>query len=187
MDKKELRKEIKKKLDALTFLEHAQNSYLTASTLFSTPEWKNAHTIGITVSNSPELDTWSIIKRAWDEGKRAAVPKCLPENKEMVFKHLTAFTDLERVFFGLYEPKECTTAIQKGGIDLMIVPGLAYQKNGFRIGFGGGYFDRYLSDFEGSTVSLAFKEQIVESLPVESFDIPVQKIIVEREVIDCRD
>ncbi|WP_433743147.1 5-formyltetrahydrofolate cyclo-ligase [Falsibacillus pallidus] len=186
MDKKEIRKEIKKKLDALSFLEHAQKSYLTASTLFSTPEWKNAQTIGITVSNSPELDTWSIIKRAWDEGKRTAVPKCLPENKGMVFKQLTTFTELERVFFGLYEPKESTSPILKVDIDLMIVPGLAYQKNGYRIGFGGGYFDRYLSDYEGAALSLAFKEQIVDSLPFESFDIPVHKIIVEREVIDCR-
>ncbi|RLQ98333.1 5-formyltetrahydrofolate cyclo-ligase [Falsibacillus albus] len=183
--KKQIRKKMKSSLEELEKLVYEQSSYLISKRLFELEDWRNANTIGITISNGTEVDTWQIIRRAWTDGKRIVVPKCLTESKELLFKQITDFTQLEKVFFGLYEPKAEQEAIDKHQIDLLIVPGLAFMKDGYRLGFGGGYYDRFLADYKGNTVSLAFQRQLVESLPIEDFDKPVKKIITDQEVVVC--
>jgi 5-formyltetrahydrofolate cyclo-ligase len=71
-------------------------------------------------------------------------------------------------------------------IDLMIVPGLAYTREGYRLGFGGGYYDRYLQNYHGKTISLAFNEQLVPNFLVEEHDIPVSEIITNLGVIKIK-
>lgn len=185
MDKKKLRNTLQNELKKLSKPEYEHFSYEIAQWLYRDPDWKNADTIGITISKMPEVDTYQIIRKAWEENKRIAVPKCIPETKTMVFRALTAFNELESVYYGLFEPiVELTKEVPKEEIDLMIVPGLGFTKEGYRIGFGGGYYDRYLQDYKGKTLSLAFSLQIVPSLPIEPHDIPVSKIITERGPID---
>ena len=72
--------------------------------------------------------------------------------------------------------------VEPNDIDLLIVPGIAFDSEGFRMGFGGGYYDRFLQSFKGNTVSLAFQEQIVSNLPKEDHDIPVEKIITDEGI-----
>lgn len=80
--------------------------------------------------------------------------------------------------FGVEEPLVFEKVV-KDEIDLLIVPGLIFSSEGYRIGFGGGYYDRFLKDFQGPTVSLAFGEQIRDDWQPENFDIPVAKIITD--------
>lgn len=146
--------------------------------LFHSAEWKVAKTIGVTISRFPEVDTEQIIMRAWHEGKKVAVPKCFPKDKSMQFYLLEDFKQLETVYFGLREPiVSKVSACHKNAIDLMLVPGLLFDKEGYRIGFGGGYYDRYLTDFQGVKISLAFAQQVVEKVPTDIFDIPVHKLV----------
>ena len=99
----------------------------------------------------------------------------------MDFRLITSFDDLETVYMDLKEPiVSRTVSIDKGQIDLQIVPGVVYSDEGFRIGFGGGYYDRYLTDYEGDRVSLAFEIQTSQEVPIEEHDIPVNKIITEK-------
>lgn len=171
-------------LQSLDRLHYEQMSYMIGKTLTQTEEWKKADTIALTVSRFPEVDTWQLIRKGWEEGKRIAVPKCHPDTKKMTFRQIQSFTDLEHSFFGLFEPKENETpAVPKEEIDLVIVPGLLYSREGYRIGFGGGYYDRFLQDYKGHTVSLAFSLQLRDYLPVEEHDIPVAKIVTESEII----
>ena len=94
----------------------------------------------------PEIPTFHIIEQAWHEGKEVAVPKCNPENKAMEFKKITSFEQLESVYSGLLEPVAETVKVRdQHDLDLLIVPGLAFTKDGYRLGFGGGYYDRFLS------------------------------------------
>lgn len=84
----------------------------------------------------------------------------------------------------MFEPKEHETdAVSKEEIDLVIVPGLLYNRAGYRVGFGGGYYDRFLKDYRGYTISLAFSFQLIDHLPHEEYDIPVGKMITEKEII----
>jgi 5-formyltetrahydrofolate cyclo-ligase len=183
-EKKLARKQMIETLSKLTKPLYEDYSYKIAQQLYQDDDWKNADVIGITLSKFPEVDTYQIIRKAWEEGKKVVVPKCYPKDKSMIFYQLTEFSQLESVYFGLLEPKESRTeAVEASEINLVVVPGLAYTKSGYRIGFGGGYYDRYLKNYTGKTLILAFENQIVPQMDVEEHDIPIQKIITNNGII----
>ncbi|EKN66268.1 5-formyltetrahydrofolate cyclo-ligase [Neobacillus bataviensis LMG 21833] len=183
-DKNTFRNQVKESLTGLTKPLYEDFSYKIAGRLFQDEDFKKATVIGITVSKQPEVDTYQIIRKAWELGKQVAVPKCHPKERKLSFRTLTEFSQLESVYYGLLEPIEAlTTEVTANQIDLLIVPGLAYTIEGYRLGFGGGYYDRYLPGFAGKTLSLAFDNQMIPNFPVEDHDIPVSKIITNRETI----
>lgn len=186
-EKKRIRKEVKESLALLTkpYYEHYSNKI--ANTLYIDEDWLNANVIGITISKEPEVDTYQIIRNAWEAGKEVAVPKCNPKEKTLSFRKITEFSQLESVFYGLLEPIiEQTMEVYPKDIDLLLVPGLAFTREGFRLGFGGGYYDRYLTNYNGKTLSLAFHFQVIPEFPIEKHDIPVSKIITNDEVIKIK-
>ncbi|MFC0522607.1 5-formyltetrahydrofolate cyclo-ligase [Pontibacillus salicampi] len=179
--KKRLRKKGIQLLKGMEAIERQELSVSIMDNLFQTSMWKRADVIGTTIPQEHELDTTILIHKAWEEGKKIAVPKCYPERNELLFYTLTSFEQLEIVFYGLKEPKvELTKECSKEAIDLMIVPGLLFDYSGYRIGYGGGYYDRYLSDFPNTTVALAANAQVTENLPFETFDIPVDHLVTEK-------
>ncbi|WP_407268389.1 5-formyltetrahydrofolate cyclo-ligase [Radiobacillus sp. PE A8.2] len=152
--------------------------------LHKTQYWQNASVIGITISQSFEWDTITIIEQAWSQQKRVCIPRTNPINRELTFYLVESFEQLETAHYGLKEPVVSESKkITKSGIDLLIVPGMVFDQQGYRIGFGGGYYDRFLIDFYGATLSLAWTEQLVESVPHEGHDIPVQHIVTEKGVL----
>jgi 5-formyltetrahydrofolate cyclo-ligase len=186
-DKNLIRKQMKATLSELSKPLYEDYSYKIASTLYHEQDWIQAKVVGITVSKDPEVDTYQIIRKAWEEGKVVVVPKCIPGEKKLSFRSLTRFSQLESVFYGLFEPiEQLTSERAPESIDLLIVPGLAYTKEGYRLGFGGGYYDRYLTNFTGNTISLAFHFQVIQEFPVEMHDLPVSKIITNNEVIKIK-
>ncbi|MFL6554767.1 MAG: 5-formyltetrahydrofolate cyclo-ligase, partial [Bacillus sp. (in: firmicutes)] len=171
-NKESIRKEMKETLSSLSERLYEVNSYQIASRLYEDNDWKQAQVIGITISKKPEVDTYQIIERAWEMGKQVVVPKCEPKAKEMSFRIISDFSQLETVYYGLFEPIEAVTKeVSSASIDLIIVPGLAYTREGYRLGFGGGYYDRYLLNYSGKTLSLAFTDQLVPKCHVENHDI----------------
>jgi 5-formyltetrahydrofolate cyclo-ligase len=186
MEKKEMRKKVKQLLTQLTDEEKQRYSEAIAKKLYALPVWNKVKCIGITISRGNEVNTMPIIEKAWREGKKVCVPKCNPTEKTMTFRKIDSFEQLESVYFGLLEPIESVTEeVKAAEIDLMVVPGIVFSKDGYRIGYGGGYYDRYLEDFTQLTLSLAYSVQIAEQVPIEPHDIPVQMIITNEEVIIC--
>lgn len=154
------------------------------NTLLSTELWKQSKIIGITISKQVEWDTQTIIKAAWNQGKSVCIPKSYPSKHEMIFYEINSFAQVEKQHHNLLEPiPRKTEEIKKSQIDLLIVPGLLFDKNGFRIGFGGGYYDRFLVDFPNDTLSLLSRSQLVNEIPSEIFDIPVNYLVVEDKII----
>lgn len=187
MNKAEIRKMVKEKLEHVPADLYHRWSREIAAILFSIDEWKNAATIAITISRGREVETRAIIQEGWKQGKRIVVPKCEPISRDMTFRVLDSFDQLEVVYYGLEEPMEAETeAVSASEINLMLVPGLAYNQKGYRVGFGGGFYDRFLSKYKGKTASLAFEVQLVEDLPIEDHDIAVDKIITNERVILCQ-
>ncbi len=187
MDKKQMREAMKSKLAALEKPEYEQKCFEIAKRLYALAEWEKADVIAVTVSAPFEIDTWQIIRFAWISGKIVCIPKCDPETKQMKFFKIDNFTYLEKVYAGLYEPDPVKTSfVQPDKLHLLIVPGLLFNAQGYRIGFGGGYYDRFLSKFTGKTVSLAFSFQLQNNIPVETHDLPVQKIVTDKQVINCQ-
>ncbi|WP_163526365.1 5-formyltetrahydrofolate cyclo-ligase [Halobacillus ihumii] len=150
--------------------------------LFQSSLWNSAEVVAVTVSLSHEWSTQPIIEKAWEQGKKVVVPKCNPELKTLTFYNLQSYEQLEVVYYGLQEPSPAKAeAVKKEEIDLLVVPGLIFDRKGYRIGFGGGFYDRFLADYRGVTVSLVSKKQVTRELPFEGFDIPVQHIITEEQ------
>ncbi|WP_088006349.1 5-formyltetrahydrofolate cyclo-ligase [Indiicoccus explosivorum] len=184
MEKKEIRKRMLSALKEMELEERLLKTRKIRDRLLADPVFKSSDLLAVTVSAFPEIDTLELIEAAWRLGKRVAVPKCLPDTREMDFYIIRHFGQLETVYMELKEPvPELCEPADREEIELMIVPGVAFSEAGFRIGFGGGYYDRFLEGFTGSTYSLAFERQIVENMPNEPHDVPVGSIITESRMI----
>lgn len=183
MEKEELRKDAIHRLKDLRTNERIEIERGLLNQLLNSEHWKNAKTIGITISQGFEWNTEPIIKAAWEAGKDVCAPKCTPETKALNFYKFTSYNQLEVVYYNLKEPnKTSTDIVEKNDVDLIIVPGVLFDKMGYRIGFGGGYYDRFLQDFHNQTLSLVSTVQLVGELPNDTFDIPVQYIVTESTV-----
>ena len=123
----------------------------------------------------------------WSLGKRVAVPKCNPKTKEMDFYIIEGFYELETVYMHLREPIPAVTEyVDPASIDVMIVPGVVFDENGYRVGYGGGFYDRYLVHFNGELISMVFDEQLQYHVPTKDHDIPVNNIFTQTRIINCR-
>lgn len=180
-EKLRLRKQIIEHMNSLSEERYTTLSEQIAFSLYAQKEWVEAKTIGITLSMENEVNTYPIIEKAWEEGKNVVVPKCNKGTRTMSFRQISNFDQLETVYMNLREPiPALTEEVGADDIDLQIVPGVAYTGRGERIGYGGGYYDRYLVHYKGKTLSLAYSFQMVEHIPVEPFDKNVEKIITEK-------
>ena len=186
MNKKEMRKKVNTTLTEITIEQHRDFSENIKKRLLREKSIKEAKTIALTISKYPEVDTLNIIEELWGLGKKVVVPKCDPSDRSMTFYAITSFEQLETVYMDLKEPIiELTQMVNRHEIDVIIVPGIVYDFRGFRIGYGGGYYDRYLKNYDGTLISLAFTVQLTHQVPKEAHDIPVDIIITEQDRIDC--
>ena len=125
-----------------------------------------------------EVDIRTLIEILWKQKKRVVMPRTLFEEKALAHYQVKSFEDLEPTFFHMQEPRT-DLSLYEGPVDLIIVPGVAYDKRGNRMGYGGGFYDRFLSQKKALTLAPAFDYQMTESLPVEKHDTPVKSIITE--------
>lgn len=184
MEKADQRRKMIELLKTMQPEEHQMKSDAIVEFLKADEAFQKAETIGVTISAFPEVDTHRLIEYCWKAGKKTAVPKCDPVTRAMTFRIIEDFSQLETVYMRLLEPmEEKTQSVEPGEIDLLLVPGVVFSQDGYRIGFGGGYYDRYLTRYAGPTRSLAFAMQLVDAVPVEPHDIPVDCICTE---LGCR-
>ena len=142
------------------------------------------------VSMKKEVRTQEMIRRSLEMGKQVVVPSLKPDRKRITPSLLVDYeSDLEEGVFGIQEPRaECVRSFPVEDIEIVLVPGVAFDVCGGRLGFGGGYYDEFLAGLSSGTEcwGLAFEFQVVEKLPLTDRDVPVEKIITEERVIDCK-
>ena len=148
--------------------------------LRSLPAYQEAGVIATYLSFPHEVDTSFLIDAAQADGKQIVIPKTYPKGR-MEFVVYDP-QKLKQTSFGLLEPDDGSQAVDQSEIDLIHVPGVAFQKDGYRLGYGGGYYDRYLADFDGATVSTIYACQEVDFAPAPH-DIPVQEVLVDESTI----
>ena len=134
--------------------------------------YANAETLGVFLANSLEFDLEPLITQALADDKKIAAP--IARNHQLTFYQLDENTERVTGKFGIVEPYN-SVSVEKNTIDLLIVPGLIFNRDGFRIGFGGGYYGRFLVQFSGATHSFLFTEQRGDFTP-EPFDIAVANL-----------
>ncbi len=140
-----------------------------------------------------EVRTRGIIERAWAAKKTVALPRCAPGSREMRWYRVTGFDGLVRSGLGVEEPPanaENEQPIGAGERTLAIVPGLTFDKRGYRLGYGGGFYDTFLAGFDGVSVGLCREAQLSEDLReacvVDQHDLPVHLVMTEKRVLDNR-
>ncbi len=144
-------------------------------------QYKRAKTLLCYVSTPIEVDTLGIIRQAWQDGKQVAVPRCVDDTRRMEFFLIRSMEDLERRTFGVLEPvPERCRQLRDFRKSICIVPALAYDQDGFRLGYGGGYYDRFLSSYPGVKVGIVYHSCIRSRLPRGRFDVPVHLIVTQR-------
>jgi len=144
-------------------------------------EYKSAKTIMCYISLDSEVNTWEFIKSKLADGKEIVVPY-IDVNDVLSVSKLKSFDNLVVGKYGVLEPKNKLLYDEK--IDLMILPGLAFDVNGSRIGFGKGYFDKFLSKHTKSVkVALAFEEQIIDFIPTTKYDVYMDVIVTDKRLI----
>ncbi len=145
-------------------------------------QYAKCDTVFTYVSKDLEVDTYAIIRAAWANGKKVAVPKCIEDSK-MDFYYIESMDDLEDGSFGVKEPVESkckkVADLSRG---LCIVPGLSFDAEGYRLGYGKGYYDRFLSKFGGETVGLCYSNCIKWKLPHGKYDRAVDVIVTDRYI-----
>lgn len=185
LNKREIRRTISILREELEIREKNKMDKIIENKLLNSRLYLEAEKIFIYVSMKNEVNTKSIIKNALEKGKKIYVPKVDKENRRMKVIELRKFNELQEVPpFNILEPKYDCFEADSEELDLVIVPGVAFTEKGERIGYGGGYYDRFLNQYkELYTIALAYDFQILDKIPIEKHDERVKCIITDKRNI----
>lgn len=186
--KKQIRREIRQKRDALPLSERLSKSAAIITRLLTIPDISMAKIFFIYLSFSSEVITHDAIRRFQSEGKVIAVPIIDMRRKSMHPVLLKSFDELEPGPMGILQPKsDDLNPIPPGAIDIIVAPGIAFSEEGLRLGYGGGFYDRFLMQHRKTVYALAFELQINLRIPFDpEHDVRVDYIVTEQRLIDCR-
>ena len=189
MTKNQIRADMKVFLAGLTPIDRHERSLRACVQLLSAREFKSAQLIMLFLSMATEVETSTLAVKAWQEGKSVAVPRMdWPGRRMEPIEIRSLDVGMQETSFGVREPQE-GTRVPLGMIDMVVIPGLAFDSRGYRVGRGRGFYDRFLSqqDFKGTRVGLCFHEQIVPNhLPTEAHDIPMDLVVTDQAIIRCQ-
>jgi 5-formyltetrahydrofolate cyclo-ligase len=141
--------------------------------------YRSAKTIGAYYSIGSEVRTQDILQEILNAGKELALPKVV--KNDLVFKKISSFSELEPGNFSVMEPKDKCEIIKH--LDVVIVPAIALSKEGFRLGYGFGYYDRYLHGKKSTAISLSYAKQVIKSFSQDDHDVKMNFIVTEDRVI----
>lgn len=148
--------------------------------LISTWAYREADVILTYVSTAIEVDTKALINHSLKLGKKVAAPYCI-ESSRMKFYYINSIDELEKRTFGVLEPvAKKENEVTNFENSICIIPGLAFDKNGFRLGYGKGYYDRFLSAYTGKTIGLCYESCICQKLPTGKYDKKVNTLITNK-------
>ena len=187
MDKAQLRRIIKSRLVQIDESQRVEKSRKACQYLIEADEFRKAHTVMIYLSFAHEVDTTAVILHCWQHGKTVVAPKVSWQQRHMIPVEINSLeSGISTGAGGLRNP---TTGMPMPleDIDVVVAPGLAFDRKGNRLGRGGAYYDRFLASeqLKATVCSLAFAEQIVDAVPVEEHDRRVDFIVTDEGIIKC--
>ena len=175
MDKKELRKKIRDQKRAMSEAEIVSASTRLGELFLNCPQYKAAKTIYGYLPYNQEVRTVPMLEQAMKDGKRVAVPKCYGD--QMRFIYMDDLSKVEKGYANIPEPI-ADEPVADDPTALVLMPGMAFTKDGKRMGYGGGFYDKFLAaEPDHPTVALCYAFQMVEDLPTEDYDIPVDCVL----------
>ena len=149
-------------------------------------EYPTARTLLIYMSTPIEVDTKNIILNAWADGKKVAVPRCIEGTRDMEFHYINSFDDVTPGSFSVLEPNEESPIVTDFSGCLMIVPGMQFDMNGYRIGYGKGYYDRYMTRFTGVSVGICYSDELKPFMYHGKYDRSVNIVLTDLKIKTCK-
>ncbi len=185
-EKSRIRDEINRKRNALARDEAESKSTAIAASLAKTAEYKDAKAVMFYAAKGKEVQTAMIVEAALREGKTVLLPITNMEKKEIEASVIENYgSDLKKGAFGIMEPKQ-KMAFDEAQISAIIVPGIAFDTEGHRLGYGHGFYDKLLHRLTNAVkIGLAYDFQIMDKLPRESHDEKMDIIVTENRIIRC--
>lgn len=185
--KEELRRDMKALRENLGADARTRIDVAIATKLRELPQYAIAPLVLTYLSVGSEVDTREIIRNAWDDGKTIAIPRCVPGSRAMEWHAIESFDGLERKAFGIEEPpanpQTLVSPAQPDSLSIALVPALSYDAFGFRLGYGGGYYDTFLPGFPGISIGLCRNAQMSTTpLPTDVHDVAVAFVLTESGV-----
>lgn len=181
--KNSLRKQYLALRKSKTEEELLKSSEKIIENLYTINDFTNAKTIMVYVSFRGEVNTLPLIRELLTRNKRVCVPLCNSKDYSMTAREIKAFDDLSSGAYGILEPNPTSPEIPANEIDFIVVPGCAFSEKGYRIGYGKGYYDRFLKNTKATTCGLGYDFSLAENLPFEETDIPLDIIITQSRII----
>lgn len=178
-EKKILRKRMKKIMEEPDPIYRKNADLMISGHILSSDLYRNANTIFTFITMLNEIDMRPIIRDALDKGKVVCGPKCY-KDRRMEARRFRGLEDIVNGFLDIPEPRDTCPVISKEDIDLAFVPCLAADSDGNRVGYGAGYYDRYLKTFNGDIIIFCREKQLLDKMPVEPHDIPARFYVTEK-------
>lgn len=182
-DKKELRKIMLDKRNMLNFEDKIKYDKVIYDSIIERDLFINSKNIFIFVSYQNEVDTRKIIQYGLEHNKNICVPKIISKSEGMISIKIKSFDELEKSKYGILEPKSNDNIVKPEDIDLILLPGLAFDFYGGRLGYGGGFYDRYLKAVSKESIKLGitYNFQIIPKVPVDEHDYLVDGVITDKD------
>ena len=183
-DKTTLRQQVRGRLRALSAEQLRPDSQRVCERLLTLPVWKQARIVLLFAPLRDEPDIGPVISVALQEGKEVSLPKLDPAGFSYHASPIKSLEDLSPGKFGILEPRHTSAAMALNRLDLVLVPGVAFDTLGGRLGRGKGYYDRLLAAVNGLKCGVAFDEQIVDVVPVGPMDVRLNCIVTPTRWIE---
>lgn len=187
--KKILRKEILKKRENIDKVKKENMDTEILNSFYKSKYYNEAINIFIYISYGSEINTRDIINRALKEKKRIYVPRTEFKTRTMDAVEISSLDNLIESSYGILEPSKNEPCIDPNELDLIVVPGVAFDRNGGRMGYGAGFYDRYFSKINKNNIgritklALAYDFQVTDEVPMGELDVPVDYVLTEKEFI----
>ena len=182
-EKRALRRKYSALRSSFTKEERSEKSKAICENFLSTKAYEHSDTVLLYYSINSEVDTTGLIDVILKSNKRLALPVCR-ENGEMHFRYISSREDLTKGFFSAPEPKKDCEEYTSARHPICVIPAIAFDKQGYRLGYGKGYYDRYLTDPSIVKVGFVYDELFVDTLPRGRFDIACDLVITPRGVFN---
>jgi 5-formyltetrahydrofolate cyclo-ligase len=189
-DKKALRKEIIEKRNNMDLVKKEEMDEKILNKFYESKYYKEAEKIFIYISYGSEINTRKIIDKALKDNKKIFVPRTEFKTRSMDAVEITTLHNLIESKYGILEPSKEKPHIDPNDLDLIVVPGVAFDRNGGRMGYGAGFYDRYFKKISEDNINkimklaLAYELQLLDRVPMNEHDVPVNYIITENGFVD---
>lgn len=182
--KQVIRAGVRRRLGRLTASDRAEATAKVRSRLVQVDQFREAESVGLYSAIDWEIDLVPLLEAGGASGKSYALPRWCAESEQYQFVVVESSSQLERGRYGILEPDENCLPIDQGSLDFVVIPGLAFSRNGARLGRGRGFYDRLLENCQAHLCGVCYEFQVFDELPQDPWDRAMNRLVTPRQCVE---